>query len=223
MAIYHIKINQINVTQSIKIFLLQLKYFLHVLFISMVRSCLCNSFSGKYIIYLANTDDIFSGIFQIIQHRLFGRHKRKVMSTVCSFEVRILSYKWSCNDSCYCMSAHQNFSCYFAIFIQGFYRHNIFMSCNLEHTVSGCIYDQRTCFHMLTPIILDNFCSGIWFITQHFPSCLLSEFIQHILRESVRIYRKWFRRYHTCHLPMPDGRIFSHRFFMKSSVTSNWT
>ena len=43
------------------------------------------------------------------------------------------------------------------------------------------------------------------------------------VRESVRIYRKWFRRYHTCHLPMPDGRIFSHRFFMKSSVTSNWT
>ena len=86
MAIYHIKINQINVAQSIKIFLLQLKYFLHVLFISMVRSCLCDSFSGKYIIYLANTDDIFSGIFQIIQHRLFWRHKRKVMSAVCSFE-----------------------------------------------------------------------------------------------------------------------------------------
>ena len=146
----------------------------------------------------------FSGIFQIIQHRLFGRHKRKVMSTVCSFEVRILSYKWSCNDSCYCMSAHQKF---FLLFCN---IHTEFLPAQHLHELQSGTHCQRMYIrsthllsNMLTPIILDNFCSGIWFITQHFPSCLLSEFIQHILRESVRIYRKWFRRYHTCHLQCP--------------------
>ena len=121
--------------------------------------------------------------------------------------ISALSNKWSCDHSSYAVFSLQDFSRDMTIFIQCLYRNNILMGCDLKNTVSRCIYDQITCFHMFVSIITDNICSWIWFITENAPSCSLWKLLQHFLWKSIWVSWQWCFWYNTCNLPMSNRRI----------------
>ena len=78
-----------------------------------------------------------------------------------SCEIAGLAYKGSCDHSSYRMISAHDFTGLFADFVKLFKRNDLFMSCDLENAVSGCIDDELAGLHVLFAEVADDQLDGV--------------------------------------------------------------
>ena len=60
------------------------------------------------------------------------------------------------------------------------------MSRYLKDAVSGSIDNEIPCAHMLLAVIGDHLCAGVRFVAKHAAPGYPAEFVQNLLRKSIR-------------------------------------
>ena len=99
VSVKHIKINQIDKQQTVKIPVHILKGLFNTIFIAGRIYKLGNAASRKNIVDLADSQNIPSGSLYQIEHGSFWRHQRVIMSSAGSLIVAAPAGKRSCNDT----------------------------------------------------------------------------------------------------------------------------
>ena len=211
VAVQHIKIDQIDKGQPVKIRFGQLQQTLLPLRVAPGGECLRDAAAGKDIVDLSHADHVFSRLGQQIQHRFARRQQRKIVAARRAPEgLAGCALKRARDYTAHTVLAHQHFAGHAAVFIQLLYGNDGFVRGDLKYGIGRGVNDERAGAQMLFSVILQYLGAGVGAIAQHTAAGAPFECADQGLGKAVRIGGQRRGAFKAGDLPVTDGGVFAH-------------
>ena len=222
VAVEHIKVDEVDEGQTLKIAVRQLQRDLQTLGVAGGADGFADALARKDVVNLADTDGLLACGQDGVEHRVVRRDQTVVMTARCAGEVGgAVAHERAGNDAAHAVFAGQQLPRLCADLVQLFHRDDGLVRSDLEHTVGGGVDDECAGFHVLLAVVADDVGAGIGLVAQNLIAGFGGERIQQLLRETVREGGQRFGTQQTRDFPVADGRILAGTGFTQAGIAAD--
>ena len=167
MAIQHVKVNEVDEGEALKIAVGQLQRHPESLGIAGGADGFPNALACKNVVDLTHTDGLLSGSEDSVQHCIARRHQTVVMAARRAGKVGgAVPHKRSGNDAADAVLPGEQLPRLGTDLIELFHRDKGFVRSDLEHAVGGGVNDERPGPEMLLAVVADDIGAGIGLVAE---------------------------------------------------------
>ena len=208
VSVDHIEVHEVDKGKAVKIAVEQRHGLLHAVRIARRFDGIGHALPRENIIDLADRDHIKPRVLQEVERGLVRRHERKVVAARGALE-RVFALKRARNDAPDAVLALADFARQLAVAVQLLDRHNALVRGDLQNAVRRGVNNQLAGPDVFPAVVGDDLRAGIGLVAEDAAPPCGREFLQKLLRKTVREGGHWLLRNDAAHLPVSDDGILA--------------